>query len=418
MSRTSVRIAILIALPLLLAALMSTVAAAWLGEHSSTAAAERALPWSFGNASVWRRAARSSLRSVNDGALQQGVERYRQALARNPLDSGAWEALSTLESRLGGDARGELALRGWISAVPNSPRASWSLANLLFRLGKIDEALQYFRRAAMHDPTLLPALFPLAWKALGDSARILNEVIPEDEVSRVQYFNYLTNDQIDLEAGIAVWQALREMGSPQAPSMGVAFADKLANAGLGPDADQVWRLAAPAAATTAPGGVGERITNGGFEKSLVNGGFDWRLFKLPGYRISLDDFIMASGSRSLRVDFEGAADLQFYDANQWVVVEPNRNYRFRASMKTGELTSDDGVYWSISSNGVTLPKRIQEWTTTPLVGTNPWTVQEVDLYTDADTTVIFVQLRRLPKKQTGEPFAGTVWVDDVSIRLR
>lgn len=412
-----VRVAIAILLPLLLAVLSSAVTSAWLVAHSTPAAAERALGWGLGNALLWRRTARASVLTVDDAELEQGIERYRQTLARNPLDTLAWEGLTTLETRRGGDRRGEAPLRGWIAAIPNSPRATWSLANLLLRQGRTDEALPYFRLAAARDAALRPMLFSLAWKALDDPDRIFREVVPEDEQSRTEYFNYLLMERADLRAVEPVWQRLRQMASPRAAVMGMVYAEKLANAGQGQDADRIWRLAAPQAATTGEAGSGERITNGDFERPLVNAGLDWRLLQAPGYHISFDDFSQSSGSRSLRVEFDGSANPEFGDVLQWIVVEPNRDYRFRASMKTDNLSSDSGVYWSLS-NGVIAPEEFQEWTTAPLRGTNNWTHQAMDLRTAADTSVLVLQLRRRPSARPDGRLQGTAWVDGVSLLAR
>jgi tetratricopeptide (TPR) repeat protein len=395
----------------LLCLLVSVTASAWLTEYGAVETIQPAKLWALGNSDLWRRAARSSLLSLNDQDLLQGAAAYRQALARNPLDSVAWDGLAALETRLGGDRSAEGVLRGWTAAIPNSPRADWNLANLLLRQGKVDEALPYFQRAATQDASLKAPLFPLAWKTLDDPERILREVVPEDEKSRMDYFNYLAVERADLKAAEGVWQSLRAANSERAPVVGMALAEHLARAGQGLQADRVWRQAAPAAATTAPTGSGERVTNGDFEKPLVNGGLEWLLQRAVGYRVSFDDFTQASGGRSLRVDFAGFGNLDFYEAVQWIVVRPNRDYHFRASIKTNNLNSDSGVYWSLTRSG---PPE-QEWTTRPQIGTNPWTVPEMDIHTDADTTVLLLRLRRRPSDRQDTQLSGTVWVDAVSL---
>ena len=124
MAGRSFRLALLAATLLLVLAIGGVTVSAILAEYLRDTDMERAIPWSLGNAQVWRRTARVSSLSLNDQALEAGAGYYRQSLARNPFDVLAWQGLVTMETRLGGDRRAEPVLRGWNAAMPNSPRAA------------------------------------------------------------------------------------------------------------------------------------------------------------------------------------------------------------------------------------------------------------------------------------------------------
>jgi hypothetical protein len=156
---------------------------------------------------------------------------------------------------------------------------------------------------------------------------------------------------------------------------------------------------------------GGLIKNGGFEKALRNGGLDWRLGDVPGSQIGLDEFVFKSGTRSLRVEFDGTTNVAFFHVQQWVPVEPNRRYRFQASLKTENISTDQGLFLSILPQGP--PGGSGVLSTKGLVGTMAWTQERLDFGTGPGTSVVLIQLRREPSAKLNNLLQGKVWIDDV-----
>jgi len=212
-----------------------------------------------------------------------------------------------------------------------------------------------------------------------------------------------------------VWEQILKAGSEAVIKQGESYTEALAAAGFGADAERVWKQTIQDTGGTPPREPGERLTNGDFEAPLRNAGLDWRMAQAPGYKISLDDFQSQSGSRSLRVQFDGTTNPEFYSVQQWVPVEPETDYYFRAFTKTENISTDNGMFLHLSTVGAP-PDESWARSTENRVGSNPWTEEHLNLHTGPDTRVILVQLRRSKSAKLNNLLQGTVWLENVSLR--
>ena len=55
---------------------------------------------------------------------------------------------------------------------------------------------------------------------------------------------------------------------------------------------------------------------------------------------------------SLRVAFDGTANVDFQNIWQYVAVKPNTRYRFGAYVQTEDLTTDSGIHFEIDPTGM------------------------------------------------------------------
>lgn len=414
MPQKTVRTVAVLAIVVMMAALIPQAASEWLLRQPDSARLPQVLSWFPFRADLWRRSARGRVLSLQDSELRRSAEEYRQALQRNPLDALAWEGLAGIESRLEGGSREESVLRSWITSIPHSPRASWALANLLLRNGRTQVSFPYFRQAALDNAELRPALFELSWKVLDDPDQILNDLIPDDESARIGYLYFLAGSDGKLTEALAVWRDLQVRHSPGTGPTGMFLAEKLAAAGMGPEAAGVWKVVRPA---TTPAIPGELVENGDFEAPLVNAGLEWRLTPDTGFQFSLDDFQAASGSRSLRISFDGTGNPELTGAQQWVIVQPNTEYHFAGSVRTEELTTENGIFLSLFNPADHSPAAA-EMATKALTGTNPWTHFTLDFRTDDKTHVLLLRVRRHTSPDVSRMLAGKVWIDAVSLQPR
>ena len=366
----------------------------------------------LGNTHSLRQRAHTQSLSLNDDDLRDAAANYRLVLSKNPMDAAAWDGLAKVESKLGDENAHSAVLRGWIQAIPHSPRASWALANLLVRQGKTQESLPYFRRAAADEASLREPVFELSGKLLDDPQQILTELVPDDAASLQQYFFFLIDRKNLLAEAEPVWRKVLQRQGEMAIPVGIQYVERLAAAGLGTEAERVWTEISPESNASQLENR-ERIQNGDFEKSLRNGGLEWQLTPAAGYKFSLDDFQAHSGSRSLRLSFDGTTNPEFSALRQWVIVEPDTDYDFTAAIKTQNLTTNNGIFFSLldfrSAAGTTNQ-------TSPQSGSVPWTEERLQIHTGPQTRVLLLSVRRQLSTKLDNLLRGEVWIDAISLR--
>jgi hypothetical protein len=325
-----------------------------------------------------------------------------------------WEGLASVYARVGGTQKAEAALRAGMVAVPRSPSLAWRLANFLVQQDRAQEAFPFFRTAATDDSTLRLPLFELGWKLLADPQHIFRELVPEDLESRVVYLRFLIQTKGELAGAYPVWKEIRSNDTEDVKKLGLSFTEELAAAGMGDEASQVWRELLELTGRIGAKPEVDLITNGDFESELSNAGLDWRLLPETGFEIALDDSIAQHGARSLRVTFDGSANPDFAAVRQWIPVERGRNYRFRGYIKTQEISTDNGLHFSLATQGAP-PGESWERTTENRVGTTSWVEERLDFQTGPNTRVVQVQLRRARSTKLNHLIQGTVWIDSLSV---
>jgi hypothetical protein len=175
------------------------------------------------------------------------------------------------------------------------------------------------------------------------------------------------------------------------------------------EASIVWQQACSASGIAVEPQDNSLIWDGGFERALLNGGFAWRYQPILGGDINLDEEVVHSGRRSLRVIFDGTSNVNFENIWQFVPVQPNTRYRFNAYLRSQEITTDKGMRFQIAGSG------ISNQFTPNVVGTQPWTLEDVEFTTGSETRLLRISLRRETSTKFGNKIGGTVWVDDVSL---
>jgi hypothetical protein len=125
-----------------------------------------------------------------------------------------------------------------------------------------------------------------------------------------------------------------------------------------------------------------------------------------------DEQIVHSGRRSLRLDFDGTANVDFQNVWQYVAVQPGTGYRFSAFFRTRDLTTDSGMRFEIRD--ISSPGNPAHLTSN-LGGTQSWTEANTEFVTGAETKVLQIVLQRPPSDKLGNKIRGTAWVDDVAL---
>ena len=96
---------------------------------------------------------------------------------------------------------------------------------------------------------------------------------------------------------------------------------------------------------------------------------------------------------------------------QAVFLKPGR-YRFRAHIRTREVSTDEGVHFRVVCDET--PKDL-DVATEDLRGSNDWTMVERVFDAPPGGGLVRVLLTRKPSLKFDSKIAGTVWIDDVSL---
>lgn len=344
--------------------------------------------------------------------LPQATTYFERATDVNPLSDAAWMQLAGIHEAMGDPLAARQALQNAQANHPLSAGIAWRFGNFLLGQDDFAGAFVQIRRALVSDPSLTAAAVSQVWERGRSATEIADQVLPQQQSYLLIALDlFLSRGQT--EAAGVVWDRLVRLGQPLQAAQAIPIVDALIEEQRIPEARRSWEQALrllewPQREPHA----GELIFNGGFEADLLNGGFGWREAPQKEVHFSVDRDVSHTGRRSLRVTFDGTANLDFTGLSAYVPVEPLRRYRFSAYLRTDAISTENGVGFEITdlfrpgAFGVSTQK---------LVGTHPWTEVQADFETGAVTQVLKVTLRRVPTWKLDRNLAGTVWVDDVSL---
>jgi hypothetical protein len=391
----------------------TTLWLAWGWGHSSELGKQiRGANLTPGNADAWDRIG-EALSSNFDAPPSEAISFFQRAVKIDPRSARDWTDLAQAYEIDGDISRADAAYQEAKRDYPVSAEVSWKYGNFLLRQGEKAQGLAEVHRALVTDPSLVPLAISRIWILEPDIDVILRDVLPPGEKVRFEALDFFA-DRRKNAAALETWHEITELGktNPIAIDDTFPFLQELVSTDQAEEAERVWREALTAARwpeQTTPGK--SPIWNGGFEDPIVNGGLGWRIEQVPGAYVSIDPTVFHSGQKSLRVDFTGGVNLDFFYVRQSVPVEPSTHYVFRYFMRTESISTDSGMRFEISH----VSDYQVDVMTQDLTGTNSWTPVRVDITTDANTHFLEIRLRRLPSRLFDNKLSGTVWVDDVSL---
>lgn len=343
---------------------------------------------------------------------QSKAAKYLQRATQiDPLSERSWLELAALD-----EARGDFSAtrRAYEMAqldFPVSPDVAWRYGSFLLRQGDLSGGFAALRRAIDKDPSLEASALAESWAVDPRADSIAAAVLPRNAAYYVRAIRYFLL-QKQTGAALVMWTQLLKVNQPVAMRDAIDLIDVLLDEGWISEAHQVWQEALRRSAWPDDATDTSVLFNGGFEHDFLNGGFDWRELPFSGASYNLDSSVMHSGHQSLRITFDGAANINFQHIFQYVYVAPRQRYRFLAYVRTQGISGGNGIQFDIFD-----PHHAEKLQvlTPGLAGTNDWTSVRVDFESGADTRVLEILLRRAPGPAFDNQPRGTVWVDDVSL---
>ena len=364
-------------------------------------------PWWACDSKILLRRARQQLwRAGPQEAHTQGLL-FQQALARDPASPYRWSDLADSYTRAGRLEQARYCHQRSVERGPNTPRILLRAANFFYGHGEIDPALRLTARALALSRNYDQAIFRNFTRLGMPAADILRRGMPRDGGAAPAYFRHL------IEAGslsqlALVWDWLRENSLANRDLLR-SYVDWLLGARQYEAASHV--LAQHAHRAREQGRKANRVFNASFEREPTGTALDWNITPDQHAEASWDVATALHGSRSLKVRFDGEANIAYRHVYQKVVVNPGR-MRFRAAIRARGLTSDQGVGFRIYD--AERPSRVDQRTKT-VSGTCYWKTLEIKISVPRHSRLLQIQLVRQPSSKFDNKLAGTVWIDDISL---
>ena len=130
--------------------------------------------------------------------------------------------------------------------------------------------------------------------------------------------------------------------------------------------------------------------------------FDWKIAPMDHIAVG-SDCTPQPGGCSLKIQFDGSANVDFNNVSQIVVLEPG-NYRFSAFVRTDQLTTDQGLVFEIQDGEDAGRLHVESEGVT---GTRDWQKIELPFKVLPTTNFVQVRLRRHPSQRFDNRINGT-----------
>jgi alpha-L-arabinofuranosidase len=151
------------------------------------------------------------------------------------------------------------------------------------------------------------------------------------------------------------------------------------------------------------------LQNPGFEDDF-NGW--WYGGDPAGVTTEIDTTLAHSGTKSLRIRFDGSENVDYYQVGQDVPVGPETTYLLQAYMRVDGVRAYGGVSLLVQD--------ARGWdylgySTPDMYTTQDWTrVSTIAFTTPSETSALTIMVAR-SNRDWNSPISGTVWLDDVSL---
>lgn len=342
--------------------------------------------------------------------LAENAFRHASQAVRLAPANFEYRVLLSAAAELKGDSdTAESALREAARLASTNVGVRWQMANLFLRLGKLDESLQEFRFVAEAEPTRLPTILPLLWRATSGNLSAVESVAGNDSQARLTFAEFLT-EQKQFEGAAQVFSQTDRNHRLQLPQTG-RILDAFLKAGQWQEADALWRD------TMANESNASLLWNGHFEISPRKGltQFDWQLANNSYARL-----VVQPGGRSdkkaLRVGYLGLDTTRLdREAQHLAVLQPGRLYRLECFAKPEKLITDEAPEIAI----LRADNRELIAASAPVsTAVNDWQLLAVDFAVPSDLPAVIVTIRQIPRYRYTEPTRGAVWFDDFNLKAQ
>jgi hypothetical protein len=343
-------------------------------------------------------------------------------VASPPILTGLVDGPGTPEAALAGDSGnpyrwcelGEaLALRGETQRAMHCMRRAAELgggvppvlmraANFWISEEKEREALDLMGRVLVQSDEFDGVIFGYYRRLEIPISEVLARGLPDDERTWLAYFDDVLG-WAEPAAGELVWSNLQRRGWNTDETAG-KMVGYLVDQHLYDRAVAVWAEQLEEWAGDYP--VRNLVYNGGFERELTGTALDWWVRPTQGVRLERVPE-GREGGWALRLEFDGTRNDILRNVAQRAFLEPGW-YQWSACVRTEGVTTDKGIYVSVTAPGV-------DQRSEAMNGTNDWTELSGSFRARPNTTEVRLELRRDESLKIDNKLWGTVWVDWIRV---
>jgi len=387
--------------------------AAWYFRKHTPEGIEAAIRWDPANAQYYDALGTLKHFYEDKGDPQEIVHLYQTATQLSPFDAHYWADLGAAYEWAG---RREEALRAFQRAqqlFPHSPEINWRLANFYIRARDVPAGLRALREVLAGESVPRRDVFALATNATTDTRAVLDGMLPTRAPFYLDYLDFLAETN-RLEGAEIVWARLLELNLPFELRRSFPYLDSLIQRHETAALVESWSALAKRFPDQIhlPAPAGNLVTNGSFEFEILDGGLDWRAAPIEGAVVSVDSVEAYDGVRSLRIDFDGTQNLDYWHVYQYVPAAPGTQYRFSGYMRVKGITTDSGPRFQIY-DAYDMAKLFLS--SENMVGASSWSERHFTFKTGPDTRLLVVRLARPASHKFDNHVAGTVWIDHITL---
>ncbi|HEY4423680.1 MAG TPA: carbohydrate binding domain-containing protein [Pyrinomonadaceae bacterium] len=333
----------------------------------------------------------------------EAAKSLERATALRYRDDYLWIDLGNTREELGDTETALAALDQAVRWAPYYAHTHWQRGNLLFRMGRANDAFTDLRRAALANPRYAPNLIDLAWGISRTDLKTTESLLDiKNDNERLALIRYLARNG----KGREVIDEIRLLIAPLSAENIKEVSRLLFDAKAFNESFDLW---------VPPGKFRKPLfVNAGFEDPLVlnESGFDWIIAPQQKNRLAIDVTEKASGAKSLQINLEGSWTPGTPLLSQTLVVDPNTSYRLSFAVKTKDLVT--GGPPVIVVNDATNNELLGKSDNFP-TATTPWTKLSFDFTTLPTSQAAVIRLQRNNCDSSPCPIFGTLWLDEFSI---
>ena len=326
-------------------------------------------------------------------------------LLENPASPQRWLGVGRLLLLENEPEKASFCVARSVALAPHSPPVLLEAAAFFYATGQASRGLELMSRVLAATRDYDDVIFAL-YDRVGAVSTVLRQGLPSDPSAARSYFLHLLK-QRDSQGSRLVWSWLGRCGFTDRVLLRRYLLYLIEN-DLGEEAAFVFEKFLPP--EERPSG-GNRITHGGFESESSGAPLDWVITPVPHVEARRDHAAAREGSWSLRLAFDGKANVEYRHVVQQVVVTPGP-WKLEAWVRTQRLSSDQGIGLRIFD---ARPAPAWQVWAGNVSGDSDWKRVEATVTIPASVRLVQIEIVRKPSIKLDNKLGGVAWIDKVSL---
>jgi tetratricopeptide (TPR) repeat protein len=329
----------------------------------------------------------------------------QSATELNPDQSVYWLDRAVAEQQTGDYYSERKSLDKATVTNPHSSEVAWQIANLYLSQGAVEPALREYRKVLENDSVLSPRALQICWKVRPDIDSLLKNVVPA--TADEPFLGFLVSSN-EADAAAKVWERIVSLHQSVERRYLFDYLRFLFTRHDPVQASRVWQEATNLSDLAGYQPTEENLlVNGDFSLPILNNGFDWIYQKSSAVSLAIDPDAGHSGSRSVRIVFQGPS-IEDAGIRQLVSVDPNTEYVFSGYYKAAEMDGAGAPEFAIQEaySGAKL------FMSKDLRDTESWTSVSGSFTTGPETRLVVLRVARVPADR---PIRGKLWIDGLKL---